>query len=175
MSKGDHIYIHPENSVIHHGINCGDGTVIHYRGKQSGGRITRTTYRKFSQGEQVYVGTYSYKFSRDEVVKRARKRLHESDYNVVFNNCGHFATYCTTDKAYSEQVENVISNGGSVIASGGTAVLLGAVTTRVAAPSVLVLMGFTTVARLPVATVVVGGAALAGSAVYGISKMIFKR
>ncbi len=58
MPKGDHIYIH-KGLIEHHGIDCGDGTVIHYREKQVGGRITQTSYSAFRKGQYVYVNVSS--------------------------------------------------------------------------------------------------------------------
>ena len=33
-------------------------------------------------------------YTKDEIVDRARSRLFEEDYNVVINNCEHFAVWC---------------------------------------------------------------------------------
>lgn len=43
----------------------------------------------------------------DEVVARARQRLGERGYHILYNNCEHFAYECVTGKHYSEQVEGV--------------------------------------------------------------------
>ena len=106
MAKGDHIYI-KTGLITHHGIDCGDGSVIHYRGKQKGGIITQTSYKEFAQGKQVYVKCcYDYKFSADAIVKRAKRRLHEPNYHPIFNNCEHFATDCKTGQPDSQQIGN---------------------------------------------------------------------
>ena len=44
--------------------------------------------------------------SREEIVKTAKSFLNEDwgEYNVVTNNCEHFATYCATDTMSSGQV-----------------------------------------------------------------------
>lgn len=39
MQKGDHLYV-SRGLYTHHGIDCGDGTVIHYREGES---ITRSS------------------------------------------------------------------------------------------------------------------------------------
>ena len=167
MAKGDHIYI-KQGSITHHGIDCGDGTVIHYRGKQAGGRIIQTSYRNFKKGQYVYVKSYSYKFSANTIVRRARKRLYERNYNLFFNNCEHFATYCTTGKSYSQQVDDVKNAGATTLAAGAG---LLAVETTVPAAGLLGAVGFTTTVGLPVAAVL-GGAALAGGAAFGVLKKL---
>ena len=167
MSKGEHIYIHAKYFITHHGIDCGDGTVIHYRGKEKGGRIVKTSYNEFAQGEQVYVRTYPYKFSSNEIVERANRRLRESNYDLIINNCEHFATDCTIGEPDSQQVGNATFSVGAGVAAGAG---LLAVETAVPAAGLLGAVGFTTTVGLPVA-VVVGGAALAGSAVFGVVKL----
>lgn len=42
-----------------------------------------------------------------DVVLRARKRLGENQYNPFGNNCEHFAMWCKTNIASSEQVKNL--------------------------------------------------------------------
>ena len=58
MAKGDRIYVYRNWGQLkglyqHHGIDCGDGTVIHYRKPSE--VIERTSYATFSQGNRVYV------------------------------------------------------------------------------------------------------------------------
>jgi hypothetical protein len=165
MAKGDHIYIHT-GLINHHGIDCGDRTVIHYRGKQTGGKIAQTSYGEFAQGKQVYVKSSSYKFSADEIVRRAKRRLHEPNYNFVSNNCEHFATECTSGEPDSQQVGNGVAGAAAGMAAG---VGLLAVETTVPAAGLLGAVGFTTTVGLPIA-VVAGGAVLAGSAIFAIFK-----
>jgi hypothetical protein len=33
MARGEHIYVH-FTKFVHHGIDCGDGTIIHYDGEK---------------------------------------------------------------------------------------------------------------------------------------------
>ncbi|MBW4536048.1 MAG: lecithin retinol acyltransferase family protein [Pleurocapsa minor HA4230-MV1] len=166
MTKGDHIYVHA-GLITHHGINCGDGTVIHYRGKQEGGKITKTSYREFAQGKQVYVKSYSYKYSPDAIVRRAERRLHEPNYRLFFNNCEHFATCCTSGEPDSQQVRNAgaACNAGFVAGAG-----LALVETTVPAAGILGTIGFTTTVGLPLAAVAVGAVAV-GGAIFGIAKI----
>ena len=56
-------------------------------------------------------------FSPKETVKRARSRLGEKAYNLLFNNCEHFAFWCKYGTSKSVQVEKAVT----------TAVVLGSV------------------------------------------------
>jgi len=50
-------------------------------------------------------------FSAEETVRRARSRMGEAKYNLVTNNCEHFAMWCKTGEAVSGQVEQVLNAG----------------------------------------------------------------
>lgn len=118
MSRGDHIYVHYP-SFTHHGIDCGDGTVIHYSRKGCEGIICRISMADFAAGRQVFVEKYYGPLKPDTVIRRAESRLNEKKYNLVFNNCEHFATSCKTGKHYSEQVDHVsgkFAGSGVVVA-----------------------------------------------------------
>ena len=49
-------------------------------------------------------------YSPQETVRRARSRIGEGKYNLVTNNCEHFAIWCKTGISESHQVNNIISN-----------------------------------------------------------------
>lgn len=57
MAKGDHIYINC-GAYTHHGIDCGDGTAIHYTGEMLQGVISRTSMDAFTFGNEVFVRQY---------------------------------------------------------------------------------------------------------------------
>lgn len=113
MARGDQIYVFREFVTIegvyqHHGIDCGDGSVIHYRKPSE--TVERTSADIFTRGERVYVRNYpaGFCFIADVVVKRAEARLGEREYNLLFNNCEHFATWCKTGVNHSKQVKDFI-------------------------------------------------------------------
>ena len=113
MAKGDCIYVYRNFGALagvykHYGIDCGDGTVIHYRKPSE--VIERTSMETFSQGNPVYVAEYSKGFAYipDVVVERAKSRLGEHDYNLLSNNCEHFACWCKTGISDSKQVRNYL-------------------------------------------------------------------
>jgi len=112
MGRGDQIYtleplVNFNGVYEHHGIDCGDGTVIHLR--KSNEIITCTPFSELMGGKKVYVKHYSSSFVPDVVVHRAQSRLGEkANYNLLFNNCEHFATWCKIGFPYSQQVQNFI-------------------------------------------------------------------
>ncbi|NEP48944.1 MAG: NC domain-containing protein [Moorea sp. SIO3C2] len=117
MARGDQIYVFQkflnfEGVYQHHGIDCGDGSVIHYRKKTE--TIERNSMATFALGEtKIYVKQYSVCLIPDVVIRRAESRLGERQYNLIFNNCEHFANWCKTGKNESQQVKDfipVISN-----------------------------------------------------------------
>ena len=111
MGRGDQIYVirkflNLEGVYEHHGIDCGDGSVIHYR--KTTETIERTPIVNFSHGQKIYLRNYKAGFIPDVVIHRATSRLGEKKYNLLFNNCEHFATWCKTGASRSLQVEDFI-------------------------------------------------------------------
>lgn len=107
MAKGDQIYTirdvwKTSNVYEHHGIDCGDDTVIHYQ-KLSEPEIARTSMTTFTAGRQLYTKYYKVCLIPDVVIQRAESRLGEKDYNFFLNNCEHFANWCKTGKHFSWQ------------------------------------------------------------------------
>ncbi|XP_019642163.1 PREDICTED: HRAS-like suppressor 2 [Branchiostoma belcheri] len=61
-----------------------------------------------------------------EIVARARSRLGEEGYNVLFKNCEHFATWCRYGTEQSQQVNDALWYVGVGTAfAAGTALLAG--------------------------------------------------
>lgn len=111
MARGDQIYVEREFLNLqgvyeHHGIDCGDGTVIHYR--KGNEIIERTSMGIFSGGQKIYLRNYPSSFIPDVVIRRATSRLGEQKYNLLFNNCEHFATWCKTGVSESKQVRDIL-------------------------------------------------------------------
>lgn len=108
MAIADHIYIECYYREIipytHHGIDCGDGTVIHYLETN----IRRTPIHQFSQGKKIHQWLYQNCDSPDIVIRRAESRLGESKYNLIFNNCENFASWCKTGVEDSKQVNQSV-------------------------------------------------------------------
>ena len=113
MARGDQIYVYRELFNIggiyeHHGIDCGDDTVIHYRKPSE--VIERTSLATFNRGNLVYLKQYTegFCFVPEVVVERAESRLGEQKYNLLFNNCEHFATWCKIGISDSKQIRDFV-------------------------------------------------------------------
>ena len=160
MALGDHIYVHC-TKFIHHGIDCGDGTVIHY----DGAKIAQVLLSTFNSGKQHFIKQYGKCDPSDVVLQRAMSRLNEEKYDLLFNNCEHFATWCKTGQHASEQVKNAgatvtgASGSGAAVAAGIGVV--GATGAAAGLSGAGVMSGLATVGG------VVGGGAIAGVGVLG--------
>lgn len=114
MARGDRVYVHREfinleGAYKHYGIDCGNGSVIHYRKPSE--TIERTSLDTFARGNQVYVlseNSAQFCFIPDIVVHRAESRLGEQKYNFLFNNCEHFVSWCKTGISESKQISNFL-------------------------------------------------------------------
>lgn len=113
MAKGDQLYVWRKFANLdgvyqHHGIDIGDGHIIHYRKPSE--IIEKTPFETFSRGNKVYIRQYprGFSFIPELVLERAFSRLGEQKYNLLFNNCEHFATWCKTGINESKQVQDFI-------------------------------------------------------------------
>jgi hypothetical protein len=160
VAKADHIYVHFVK-FVHHGIDCGDGTAIHY----DGNKIVQTLIATFYNGNQCLIKRYGRSDSDDVVIDRAKGRLGEAKYDVIFNNCEHFATWCKTGLHDSEQVKNAgaVASGASA-SSAAVAAGIGVVGATGAAAG---LSGAGIMSGLATVGGVVGGGAVAGVGVLG--------
>ena len=90
MARGDQIYAYREllnlqGVYAHHGIDCGDGSVIHYRKPSE--IVERTSLETFARGGKIHVVRHvevGFSFIPDVVVERALSRLGEQKYNLLF-------------------------------------------------------------------------------------------
>ncbi len=92
----------------HHGIYIGNEEVIHYSGLADGfksGPVEKTSLSTFLVGNDYKIILHSdTKYSQEKIVERATRRLGESDYNLLFNNCEHFAYWCFYNVNSSNQI-----------------------------------------------------------------------
>ena len=106
MATADHLQFPRRHGLFnHHGIDLGDGTVAH---SLEGREILRSPISEFSQGEVVSVLNHANASPAGVTLRRAMGRLGEQNYNLLFNNCEHFATWCKTGRHRSGQVDSVI-------------------------------------------------------------------
>ena len=127
MAGGDRVAVERRlagSSVTytHHGIDIGDGTVVHarpddFRRPFGGGRVERIPLATFAAGRLVRVVTAPpARFSPDRVVSRALAHVGRDGYCPVVDNCEHFATWCATGHRASRQVDLVV---GRIAAAAG--------------------------------------------------------
>jgi hypothetical protein len=112
MARGDQIYVMRPLAGVdslyqHHGIDCGDGTVIHYYKPPGDAVVTRTSYEIFARGNPVYTKQVTTSFVPDIVIDRAESRLEERQYNLLTNNCEHFASWCKTGQSLCVQLAGI--------------------------------------------------------------------
>lgn len=174
MSTHQHIALEPGDHIVasrrlykHHGIYVGRGRVIHYSGelaRKADASVREDALATFASDAVVEVRPYaSAGHGRDAVVARALSRVGERRYELVFNNCEHFARWCVTGEHASEQVRDVTS---TVVGVSGAAAATAAGIGTVSATGVVVgLSGPGVMSGLAAAGGVVGGGALAGIAV----------
>lgn len=122
VERGDIIRVKRSKGYYHFGIASSKDTVIHFTGDNNdsildskGVKVRETSLERFLRGDILEVMfPYDSDFARDIVVERAKDFLGEEivlgkTYNVITNNCEHFARYCYYDERSSKQVEKVTS------------------------------------------------------------------
>jgi hypothetical protein len=139
MARGDRLEVErglPGSFVryFHHGIDMGDGTVVHARpfdfgNPFGGGSIVRTSYEEFAGGRTVRrVPFTEVSFSADDIASRAASQVGRAGYCPVFDNCEHFVNWCATGAPTSHQIHILANRAQGVAARTATAL-----TARVAA------------------------------------------
>lgn len=118
MAKGEHIFIKSRHRGIpfqHHGIDMGDGTVVHLA-PESGTRVAlvdhtgrfcvrREPIESFSGGRPIHVVKHSQPRDADDVIAVATGHIGRCGYHLIDNNCEHFASLCAGGSADSRQVD----------------------------------------------------------------------
>jgi hypothetical protein len=119
MARGDRLRVERRlagSAVVymHHGIDVGDGTVVHarpddFRVPLAGGRVERTSLAAFADGGEVLVEREPpARYPPDEIVDRALAHVGRPGYCPVVDNCEHFAAWCATGVRTSRQVDIVL-------------------------------------------------------------------
>lgn len=120
MAKGDHIKV-KRKGYYHHGIDVGENRVIHFTGEpgqKSGAEIKETSLEDFLFGGKLEIVSYSICLPTEETINIAKSFLGATGYNLIFNNCEHFARYCKTKEKKSEQVNAGVTNTAANIGNG---------------------------------------------------------
>ncbi|MCR9297008.1 MAG: lecithin retinol acyltransferase family protein [bacterium] len=118
MAQGDHIYVPFVVGGLtfqHHGIDMGDGTVVHLAPAE-GARITirdehgefsvrRDSLADFCRGETPRVVRHESTLEPQVIVETALRHIGQRGYSLMEGNCEHFATMCATGRSESHQIE----------------------------------------------------------------------
>jgi hypothetical protein len=109
MARGDHICVRRWRGLYtHHGIDLGNGQVVHLSGEPlrlRDARVCVVSMDDFTQGQPVRVLRHKdADRPPEEVATAALSHLGERGYHLWHNNCEHFASYCATGERRSEQV-----------------------------------------------------------------------
>lgn len=129
LTKGDHIKF-KRGIYSHHAVvvdvyvDTNSYKVIHFTGEKKSGRAAEITEEilKF-EIEKITLIRYRYgRLGRHITVKRAYDLLTSTRtiiYNILVNNCEHFATWCVTGEAESIQVNKALAPFAPIISSIG--------------------------------------------------------
>jgi len=125
MARGEHIRV-KRFGYWHHGVDCGDGTVIHYDGelfRSRNAKVRRVMMPEFAKNGEVRVVHEPCAYDPDTAVERAEGRLGENRYSAIANNCEHFARWCVTGIGESRQAERALQivSGIAITAAGALA------------------------------------------------------
>ena len=108
ISAGSHIKVKRwKGCYSHHGIADGNGNVIHFRWnpEKRAGVITINELSVFRNGDSIAViPTRKPKIT----LTRAYSKIGETGYNLITNNCEHFAEWCKTGNKKSLQTRTAI-------------------------------------------------------------------
>lgn len=108
MGTADHLQVPRHHGLFnHHGIDLGDGTVAHYL---EGRKILRSSIKDFCAGQVFNVVIHENASPNGVTLRRAMSRIGEQSYNLLFNNCEHFANWCKTGRHHSNQIEDWIKS-----------------------------------------------------------------
>ena len=115
---GDHLKV-ARLGYTHHGIYSGCQKVI----ARTRNGVHEYSLDEFSEGAPIEVVLHNDRvFGRFESVLRARSRLGEDDYHLLWANCEHFVLWCITGKAKSAQIRQLTFAAATVATVAGVTV-----------------------------------------------------
>ena len=117
-NPGDHIRV-KRFLYFHHGIYVSDDEVIHFTDgtkkeiSLKNAKVRATSLKNFLFDGKLQVANYSGSekkkiFPPEKIVERAKSRLGDKSYNLVFRNCEHFSNWCVSGKTKSSQVRRAV-------------------------------------------------------------------
>jgi len=117
---GDMIRVHVNSQLDHYGVYVSDSEIIQF-GKNPSLRlgvteadvaVLATDINEFRNGAYPEFADMSFteklkRIKPERSIEIARERIGDKGYNILHNNCEHFAYECIFGKKYSSQEENV--------------------------------------------------------------------
>ena len=117
---GDHIRVN-RGLYSHHGIYANDDCVIHFAPPSNTGAIDASTAEvvmtdlaSFLNGGLLEVRVFDIeelktKRNPQDIINYAFSRIGDKGYNLISNNCEHFANECLFGVKKSNQVDSILS------------------------------------------------------------------
>lgn len=111
---------------FHYGVYVGGGKVVHFSSKgkdemnSSSADIILTTLKTFAKGDKVSLDTWEEAvFSPEEIAQRAMSAIgtKKGTYNLISNNCEHFANWCRCGRLISHQ-KRLVNTVADLVLSG---------------------------------------------------------
>lgn len=119
LYPGAHIRVKVKN-YYHHGIYIGNGEVVQFghpfnvSEKPENVKVIRSPIEDFA-GPATFIEVYQYskkelkiKNKDEDIIKKALSSLGEGGYNVLNNNCEHFANRCIFNNSRSSQTDDLV-------------------------------------------------------------------
>jgi hypothetical protein len=115
--RGEHIKVW-RGWYWHHGIDMGDGTIIHASGEPGrrvlAAEVRRSAMEEFLRGGVAVAVASAAALAPEEVAARAESSLGRRGYSLVWNNCEHFAHWCHSGRSASAQVDRAAWAGAAL-------------------------------------------------------------
>lgn len=115
---GDHLRV-SRGLYSHHGVYIGSNRVIHFGSTTneldpSTAEVIETSLDDFLRGGDLEVAVYdkeelAKKRNNDDIVAYAKSKLGTKGYDIIKNNCEHFANECVFGEKRSDQVDSFMS------------------------------------------------------------------
>jgi hypothetical protein len=124
---GHHISVE-RSFYTHHGIYVGNGCVVELAKPENGGIIRQIPLKEFLAGGRARIVLHQNGLPLNRVVRNTRCAP-QRGYDLANWNCEHFATWCSTHRVHSPQVEGVLQVAGFGLAFFAVALLVKALPT----------------------------------------------
>ena len=109
---GDMIRVRIRENVWHYGIFAGEQEVIQFGPPPRGKLLPEFAGDGFVETAQLGLTEKLRRNRPETTVRIARESVGQGGYDLLRNNCEHFATRCLFGKGRSEQAEKVLRETG---------------------------------------------------------------